>query len=90
MAESNGIIEKPKLGFFQRIRKALLIRNIQLPKINKNVKMRSLPFRLVLHKKHNRNLFSFACCNFAISYTIQTVIGKKFLEDFCLMTTSKA
>lgn len=69
---------------------ALLIRNIQLPKINKNVKMRSLPFRLVLHKKHNRNLFSFACCNFAISYTIQTVIGKKFLEDFCLMTTSKA
>ena len=52
--------------------------------------MRLLPFRLVLHKKHNRNLFSFACCNFAISYAIQTVIGKKFLEDFCLMTTQKA
>ena len=35
MAESNGIIEKPKLGFFQRIRKALLIRNINKTKYNK-------------------------------------------------------
>jgi hypothetical protein len=35
-------------------------------------------------------LFSFACCNFAIFYTIQTVIGKKFLEDFCLMSVSKS
>ena len=67
-----------------------IVRKISLPDINKNVKMRSLPFRLVLHKKHNRNLFSFACCNFGISYTIQTIIGKKFLEDFCFMTTSKS
>ena len=67
-----------------------VVRKINLPVINKNVKMRSLPFRLVLHKKHNRNLFSFACCNFGISYTIQTIIGKKFLEDFCCMTTSKS
>ena len=52
--------------------------------------MRILPFRLVLHKKHNRNLFSFACCNFGISYVIQAIIGKKFLEDFCLMSSSKA
>ena len=35
MAESNGIIEKPKLGFFQRIRKALLIRNINKTKYHK-------------------------------------------------------
>lgn len=69
---------------------ALLTTRISLPPINKNVKLRSLPFRLVLHKKHNRNLFSFACCNFGISYTIQTIIGKKFLEDFCLITSSKA
>lgn len=68
----------------------LIVKKITLPEINKNVKMRSLPFRLVLHKKHNRNLFSFACCNFGISYTIQTIIGKKFLEDFCGMTTSKS
>ena len=69
---------------------SLLLPRIKLNKINDNIKMRLLPFRLVLHKKHNRNLFSFACCNFGISYSIQAIIGKKFLEDFCLMSTSKA
>ena len=68
----------------------LLLQKIKLPNINKNVKLRLLPFRLVLHKRHNRNLFSFACCNFGISYAIQAIIGKKFLEDFCLMSTSKS
>lgn len=58
--------------------------------INKSVRIRTLPFRLVLHKRHNRNLFSFACCNFGISYAIQAIIGKKFLEDFCLMPTEKS
>lgn len=61
-----------------------------LPPVNKNIKVRMLPFRLVLHKRHNRNLFSFACCNYGICYAIQTVIGKKFLEDFCLMPAAKA
>ena len=69
---------------------ALILPTVKLPKINKSVKFRALPFRLVLHKRHNRNLFSFACCNFAITYTIQTVIGKKFLEDFCLMPVKNA
>lgn len=68
----------------------LLSSKIKFPDINKNVKLRLLPFRLVLHKKHNRNLFSFACCNFGISYVIQAIIGKKFLEDFCLISSSKA
>ena len=69
---------------------SLILTQIKLPKINTQVKMRTLPFKLVLHKKHNRNLFSFACCNFGIFYAIQTVIGKKFLEDFCFMNESKA
>lgn len=69
---------------------SVLKTKIELPEINKNVKMRILPFRLVLHKKHNRNLFSFACCNFGISYVIQAIIGKKFLEDFCLMPASES
>ena len=63
---------------------------VKFPEINRNVKLRTLPFRLVLHKKHNRNLFSFACCNFGISYAIQAIIGKKFLEDFCCMSTAKS
>ena len=69
---------------------SLLLAAVKLPNINKNVKLRTLPFRLVLHKRHNRNLFSFACCNFAIFYAIQTIIGKKFLEDFCLMSVPKS
>ena len=58
--------------------------------VNTHVELKLLPFQLVLHKSHNRSLFTFACCNFGISYVIQTVIGKKFLEDFCLMTSAKA
>ena len=68
----------------------LILPNLNLKQVKKSVKLKALPFRLVLHKKHNRNLFSFACCNFGISYVIQTVIGKKFLEDFCLMSSGKA
>ena len=68
----------------------VIINKFPLPEPNKQVKLRMLPFKLVLHKKHNRNLFSFACCNFGISYVIQTIIGKKFLEDFCAYTPARA
>jgi len=68
----------------------ILIPKVKLPEINEHVNLRALPFQLVLHKRHNRHLFTFACCNFGISYVIQTVIGKKFLEDFCTMTSAKA
>ena len=68
----------------------LLLPKIKLQEENKHIGIKALPFQLVLHKQHNRNLFTFACCNFGISYVIQTVIGKKFLEDFCLMTSAKA
>ena len=68
----------------------ILLPKVKLQEINKQIKLKTLPFQLVLHKSHNRNLFTFACCNFGISYVIQTVIGKKFLEDFCLMTSAKA
>ncbi len=67
-----------------------LMPKVKLQEVNKQVGLKALPFQLVLHKSHNRNLFTFACCNFGISYVIQTVIGKKFLEDFCLMTSAKA
>ncbi len=63
---------------------------INLPAINKNVTFKISSFISVLHKKHNRNLFTFACCNFGISYVIQTIIGKKFLEDFCMLPAVKA
>ena len=74
---------------------SVLVYLILLPKIkqqdvNNHVGVKALPFQIVLHKSHNRHLFTFACCNFGISYVIQTVIGKKFLEDFCMLTSAKA
>ena len=60
----------------------LILPKTTLKEVNKHVDLKALPFQLVLHKSHNRDLFTFACCNFGISYVIQTVIGKKFLDDF--------
>lgn len=68
----------------------ILLHKTNLPQINKEVKLKISPFIKVLQKKHNRNLFGFACCNFGISYVIQTIIGKKFLEDYCYMPIAKA
>lgn len=68
----------------------LLLFGVKLNDINRNISIKLSSFAVVLHKKHNRNLFSFACCNFGISYVIQTIIGKKFLEDFCLYSTHKS
>ena len=68
----------------------LLLGRINLPSVNKEVSLKLSSFLNVLKIKHNRNLFSFACCNFGMSYVIQTIIGKKFLEDYCMFTVSKA
>ncbi len=68
----------------------IMLGKINLPELNRNVTLRLSSFLDVLKIKHNRNLFSFACCNFGISYVIQTIIGKKFLEDYCMFSVSKA
>ncbi|MBE7702962.1 MAG: MFS transporter [Cyanobacteria bacterium SIG28] len=80
----SGVVIVATIAYF------VLLSKTKLSEINTHVKLRDLPFRLVLHKKHNINLITFACCNFGISYVIQTVIGKKFLEDFCSYTSGKA
>lgn len=43
----------------------------------------STTFKRVLALRHNRELFLFSGINFGLYYVLQTVIGKKFLEDFC-------
>ena len=43
----------------------------------------STTFKGVLALRHNRELFLFSGINFGLYYVLQTVIGKKFLEDFC-------
>ena len=68
----------------------LILRKLSLRPINHEVKLKVSAFKEVLMNPHNRRLFSFACCNYGIYYVIQTVIGKKFLEDFCKMPISES
>ena len=48
------------------------------------------PFKEVLLIKDNLYLYCFGACNYGIYYVLQTVIGKKFLEDFCNFGVNKA
>ena len=59
-------------------------------KINKKVKFNLEPFKKVLQNKHNINLFIFAGVNYGIYYVLQTVIGLKFIEDFCGFSVNTA
>ncbi len=43
-----------------------------------------------LYCRHNRSIFIFGGLNWGVYYVIQTVIGKKFLEDYCLYSRSSA
>lgn len=44
----------------------------------------------VLSVRHNRYVFTFSGINFGLYYVLQTVIGKKFLEDFAGMDPIRA
>ena len=58
--------------------------------VNTDVKINFSLYKEVLNKKRNINLYAFACLNYGLYYVMQTVIGKKFLEDFCSMTVIKS
>lgn len=47
-------------------------------------------FREVLSKKENLYLYVFGATNYGLYYVLQTVIGKKFLEDFCMFNVNEA
>ena len=47
-------------------------------------------YKQVLCSKSNLILFAYASLNYALMYVLQTVIGKKFLEDFCLFSSEGA
>ena len=62
---------------------------LKMPSVQ-NVPFSVTPFLELLKRRHNRNIFIFAGFSFGLYYVIQTVIGKKFLEDFCMMEESNA
>lgn len=58
--------------------------------IDRSVHMDFELFRATFKNKKNFSLYVFACSNYGLYYVLQTVIGKKFLEDFCAMPIMKA
>ena len=48
------------------------------------------PLRTILAGRNNRRLFLFCGLNFGLYYVLQTVLGKKFLEDFCRLSSQQA
>ncbi len=58
--------------------------------IDKSIHMDFELFKVTFSNKKNLVLYAFACFNYGLYYVIQTVIGKKFLEDFCLMPVMTA
>ena len=58
---------------------------LKLPPVRREVPVSLRKFGTVLKSRHNCDLFLFSGVNFGLYYVMQTVIGKKFLEDFCFM-----
>lgn len=65
-------------------------RTVKHVEIDKTVHMDFELFKSTFTNKKNLVLYAFACFNYGLYYVIQTVIGKKFLEDFCGMPVMKA
>ena len=58
--------------------------------IENKTKWSLIPFKEVLFNKDNIYLYIFGATNYGLYYVLQSVIGKKFLEDFSLYSTSKS
>lgn len=69
---------------------AIIDRTASHQPIDKSVHMDLELYKETFSNKRNLNLYSFACLNYGLYYVVQTVIGKKFLQDFCLMSVMKA
>lgn len=62
--------------------------NLTMIKTDRHIDFPS--YKQVICSKSNLILFTYASLNYALMYVLQTVIGKKFLEDFCLFSSSGA
>ena len=58
--------------------------------IEKETNFSLSPFKEILSNKKNINVFIFGATNYGLYYVLQSVIGKKFLEDFCNYSVNDA
>ena len=57
---------------------------------DKEVKFSIEPFKEILTKKENIYIYIFGGINYGLYYVLQSVIGKKFLQDFCYYGVNKS
>ncbi len=62
----------------------------KLPRIHSETRISFRPFFELLKIPHNLYMLGCTGVNFGMFYVIQTMIGKKFLEDFCSMSSENA
>jgi len=62
---------------------ALFFGKVPHPAVRKDTSLNPLSFGKVFRSAHNRAVYLFSSLNFGLYYVLQTVIGKKFLQDYC-------
>ena len=65
-------------------------KSVKKPLVRKDVGFSGKNFLQVMKIRHNWYIFLFSGVNWGLYYSIQTVIGKKYLEDFCRISTGTA
>ena len=63
---------------------------VRQPPIRREIPVDIRRFGLVLGSKQNLFVYAFSSINFGMYYALQTVIGKKFLQDYCSMGSQQA
>lgn len=69
---------------------ALCSKGVRKPPTRREYRFSLAEFAAVLRGRHNLHVFTFSGLNFGLYYVIQTVIGKKFLEDYCGISSGNA
>jgi MFS family permease len=63
---------------------------VRKPPIRRERRFSLAQFIGVFRSWHNLHVYTFTSINFGIYYVVQTVIGKKFLEDYCAISSGNA
>ena len=69
---------------------ALCSRGVRKPPVRPESRFNLADFIGVFRGRHNLHVCTFSGVNFGMYYVIQTVIGKKFIEDYCGISSNHA
>ena len=79
-----GVVTSILLGVFILMRQSVKLPPVQDVKINFQV------YKEFWKIRHNRWMCIYCATNFSFYFILQVIIGKKFLEDFCLVSGAAA